>query len=172
MSRRALNPKGCQSVAGGRRAGGERPQGGNRNGVNAPWRGARNVVVGGAFSSLYCRLVFSAKECRVLAPRPGCARNRTRVSGGRSPRWPWNDYRLRSGYPSDCLRRSVHALEFRHGLHDSPGPDHPTLPSRLTPSSFCASTANSIGSSRKTSLQKPLMIMFTASWVEMPRWLQ
>ena len=32
---------------------------------------------------------------------------------------------------------------------------YPTLPSRLTPSSFCASTANSMGSSRKTSLQKP-----------------
>src|SRR6266540_5132118 len=49
---------------------------------------------------------------------------------------------------------------------------HPTLPSRLTPSSFCASTANSIGSSRKTSLQKPLTIMFTASCVERPRALQ
>ena len=36
-------------------------------------------------------------------------------------------------------------------------------------SSFCASTANSIGSSRNTSLQKPLTIMFTASSVEMPR---
>src|SRR5439155_212137 len=48
----------------------------------------------------------------------------------------------------------------------------PTLPSRLTPSSFCASTANSIGSSLKTSLQKPLTIMFTASCVAMPRWLQ
>src|SRR2546422_1662063 len=33
---------------------------------------------------------------------------------------------------------------------------HPTLPSRLIPSSRCASTANSIGSSLKTSLQNPL----------------
>ncbi len=49
---------------------------------------------------------------------------------------------------------------------------YPTLPSRLTPRSFWASTANSIGSSRKTSLQKPLTIMETASSVEMPRWLQ
>ncbi len=48
----------------------------------------------------------------------------------------------------------------------------PTLPSRLTPRSFCASTANSIGNSRKTSLQKPFTIMFVASWVERPRWLQ
>src|SRR5690606_17757206 len=35
---------------------------------------------------------------------------------------------------------------------------YPTDPSRLIESSFCASTANSIGSSRKTSLQKPLTI--------------
>ena len=46
---------------------------------------------------------------------------------------------------------------------------YPTLPSKLTPKSFCASTANSIGSSRKTSLQKPLTIMLTASSAEMPR---
>ena len=49
---------------------------------------------------------------------------------------------------------------------------YPTEPSRLTLSSFCASTANSIGSSRKTSLQKPLTIMFTASSAESPRWRQ
>ena len=46
---------------------------------------------------------------------------------------------------------------------------HPTLPSRLTPNSFCASTANSIGSSRNTSLQKPLTLMPTASSVLKPR---
>src|SRR5262249_20793899 len=46
---------------------------------------------------------------------------------------------------------------------------HPTLPSRLTLRSFCASTANSIGSCLKTSLQKPLTIMLTASSVESPR---
>src|SRR5262245_27020693 len=45
----------------------------------------------------------------------------------------------------------------------------PTLPSVLTLSSFCASTANSIGSWRKTSLQKPLTIMLTASSVDSPR---
>src|SRR5262245_51165348 len=49
---------------------------------------------------------------------------------------------------------------------------YPTLPSKLTPSSFCASTANSIGSSRNTSLQKPLTIMFTASSADRPRCLQ
>ena len=48
----------------------------------------------------------------------------------------------------------------------------PTLPSRLTSRSFLASTANSIGSSRKTSLQKPLTIMLTASSSAMPRCLQ
>ena len=46
---------------------------------------------------------------------------------------------------------------------------YPTLPSRLTPRSFWASTANSIGSSRNTCLQKPLTIIFTASSGEMPR---
>ena len=45
-------------------------------------------------------------------------------------------------------------------------------PSSETLSSFCASTANSIGSSRKTSLQKPLTIMLTASSVVSPRWRQ
>ena len=41
--------------------------------------------------------------------------------------------------------------------------DHPTLPSRLIPSSFCASTANSIGSCFSTSRAKPLTISATAS---------
>src|SRR5881396_1816421 len=45
----------------------------------------------------------------------------------------------------------------------------PTLPSRLMPSNRCASTANSIGSSLKTSLQKPLTIIDTASSAERPR---
>ena len=48
----------------------------------------------------------------------------------------------------------------------------PTAPSRVTLSSFCASTANSIGSSLKTSLQKPLTISETASSSERPRWRQ
>src|SRR5438105_9228972 len=48
---------------------------------------------------------------------------------------------------------------------------HPTLPSRLIPSSRCASTANSIGSSLKTSLQKPFTIIDTASSAERPRCL-
>ena len=45
----------------------------------------------------------------------------------------------------------------------------PMLPSRLTPSSFCASTANSIGNSLNTSLQKPLTIIDTASSADRPR---
>src|SRR5690606_2205038 len=40
---------------------------------------------------------------------------------------------------------------------------HPTLPSSEIASSFCASTANSIGSSFSTSLAKPLTISATAS---------
>ena len=48
----------------------------------------------------------------------------------------------------------------------------PTLPSRLTLRSLCASTANSMGSSLNTSRQKPLTIIETASSSEMPRWRQ
>ena len=47
--------------------------------------------------------------------------------------------------------------------------NHPTEPSRLTSSSFLASTANSIGSSRNTDLQKPSTIIDTASSSPMPR---
>ena len=46
---------------------------------------------------------------------------------------------------------------------------HPTEPSRLTSSSVLASTANSIGSSRNTDLQKPSTIIDTASSSPMPR---
>ena len=49
---------------------------------------------------------------------------------------------------------------------------HPTAPSRLTARRFWASTANSIGSSLKTSLQNPFTIMLMASSSEMPRWRQ
>src|SRR4029453_11155024 len=55
--------------------------------------------------------------------------------------------------------------DFKHSVY-------PTDPSSETLSSFCASTANSIGSSRNTSLQNPLTIMLTASSVLMPRWRQ
>ena len=49
---------------------------------------------------------------------------------------------------------------------------HPTAPSRLTPSSFWASTANSMGSSESTSRANPLTIRDTASSGSMPRWRQ
>jgi len=48
----------------------------------------------------------------------------------------------------------------------------PTLPSRLTPSNFFASAANSMGNSRNTSLQNPLTIMLMASSKLIPRVLQ
>ena len=50
--------------------------------------------------------------------------------------------------------------------------NHPTLPSRLIDSNFCASTANSIGSLFSTSRAYPLTIRPTASSVDSPRWLQ
>src|SRR5690606_16947945 len=49
------------------------------------------------------------------------------------------------------------------------GRRQPTAPSSDTSSSFLASTANSIGSSRKTCLQKPSTIIDTASSSPMPR---
>ena len=49
---------------------------------------------------------------------------------------------------------------------------HPTLPSRLIATSFCASMANSIGSACSTSRQKPLTTSATASSSSMPRWRQ
>ena len=58
---------------------------------------------------------------------------------------------------------------WRTGLRSSSSVAHPTAPSRLTANKFCASTANSIGNSLRTVLQKPLTIMFTASSSSMPR---
>ena len=49
---------------------------------------------------------------------------------------------------------------------------YPTLPSRLICNSFCASTANSIGSLLRTSFAYPLTIKPIASSAEIPRWLQ
>src|SRR5579875_1814950 len=57
--------------------------------------------------------------------------------------------------------RNVQAVDTQH---------QPTAPSRLTDSSRWASTANSIGSSRNTSRQKPLTIIEVASSSGMPRW--
>ena len=48
----------------------------------------------------------------------------------------------------------------------------PTLPSRVMPSSFCASSANSIGSSLNTSLQNPFTIIDMACSALRPRCLQ
>src|SRR6202171_5610318 len=50
--------------------------------------------------------------------------------------------------------------------------NQPTLPSRVMPSSCCASTANSIGSSLNTSRQNPLTIIDTACSALTPRCLQ
>ena len=50
--------------------------------------------------------------------------------------------------------------------------DQPTEPSKLIPTSACASTANSIGNCCRTSLQKPLTINATAASSSRPRWRQ
>ena len=61
-----------------------------------------------------------------------------------------------------CASGELHSLQYGMLFH-------PTLPSRLIPSSFCASTANSIGSCCSTSLAKPLTIRATASSCDNPR---
>src|ERR1051326_3691243 len=77
------------------------------------------------------------------------------------------------------IPKYCHAVTFLHlrsvdiGNHpawQSPlEPTHPTLPSSEMPTSFCASTANSIGSCCSPSRQKPLTISATASSCGMPR---
>src|SRR5437667_10417755 len=67
---------------------------------------------------------------------------------------------------------SVQINNFQHCDSWQVSGHQPTLPSKLIPRSFCASTANSMGSSLNTSLQKPLTIMDTASSAEMPRCMQ
>src|SRR5207247_9707319 len=67
-----------------------------------------------------------------------------------------------------ALDRSVEVPDFEQHLSPFPVPlsRHPTLPSRLIPSRRCASTAHSMGSSLKTSLQTPFAILDTASSAE------
>ena len=74
------------------------------------------------------------------------------------------------------VHREVHAAQDLAALHRRVQvldlqQHQPTLPSRLMPSNRCASTANSIGNSLKTSLQNPLTIMDTASSADRPRCL-
>src|SRR5262249_16278988 len=60
-------------------------------------------------------------------------------------------------------------LSVNRGRQIANAKHYPILPSRLTPRSLRASTANSIGSSCRTCLQNPLMIVDTASSGESPR---
>ena len=69
--------------------------------------------------------------------------------------------------------RGMKITNFKQSCHclsvSFDGRRQPTDPSRLIPMSFCASTANSIGSSFITSLQKPFTISDTASSSAIPR---
>ena len=65
------------------------------------------------------------------------------------------------------LGMQIYDFQKRHDV--LPRGPQPTLPSNEIPISFCASTANSIGSSFITSLQKPLTISDTASSSLSPR---
>src|SRR5256885_7710252 len=69
----------------------------------------------------------------------------------------------------DCRVKVANLEQHLSSFFPLPLSRHPTLPSRLIPSSRCASTANSIGSSLKTSLQNPLTIIETASSADKPR---
>ena len=90
--------------------------------------------------------------CAVLVSRP----SRSRSIDGRQQ----IVIRLRCSFQ---LQRRAEPSRNVSGKH------HPTLPSRLIPSSFCASTANSIGSCFSTSRAKPLTISATALSASSPR---
>src|SRR5262249_38853849 len=68
------------------------------------------------------------------------------------------------------LQRGERLVDLGH--RSSPLPRQPTEPSRLIEISFCASTANSIGSCCSTSRTKPLTTSATASSCESPRCMQ
>src|SRR5207302_804971 len=69
---------------------------------------------------------------------------------------------------ADIVERSIGDIDDRFLVSLA----HPTLPSSETEISFCASTANSIGSCCSTSLTKPLTTRPTASSWLSPRWVQ
>src|SRR4029079_8866983 len=93
------------------------------------------------------------------------------------PQMHSNDFLARPGTPlkAACRRVTEFAVHprpsrrplrglLRMGLYRQP-----TLPSKLIEISFCASTANSMGSCCSTSLTKPLTTSATASSAERPR---
>src|SRR3984893_11011831 len=70
---------------------------------------------------------------------------------------------------AEILQRNVGNIDDGFLRHSH---GYPTLPSSETEISFCASTANSIGSCCSTSLTNPLTTSATASSAERPRWRQ
>jgi hypothetical protein len=77
--------------------------------------------------------------------------------------------RLHSAQPARIHAAAPFEMARQAGYDLSRRWTQPTLPSRLMPTSFCASTANSIGSCCNTSRQKPLTIIETASSFARPR---
>ena len=69
----------------------------------------------------------------------------------------------------DNSGRRRHRRTLNQSEQNETNANHPTLPSRLIPNNFCASTANSIGSCCSTSRAKPLTISATASSWLRPR---
>ena len=70
---------------------------------------------------------------------------------------------------ANCIEPIEKHLEAFDQIRTSFFKHYPTLPSRLIPSSFCASTANSIGSCFSTSRAKPFTISATAASESSPR---
>ena len=109
-----------------------------------------------AFTTLFPTQTTGANSCR---PRSGLC-----LTDGKGGAWP--DSTPRALRFHSCLFVSIRGSHYTSDRHQ------PTLPSRLRPSSFCASTANSIGREASTSRQKPFTIIETASSSLMPRWRQ
>src|SRR3989338_963648 len=76
---------------------------------------------------------------------------------------------LQDFHPPDSINHDFRLEVFYFQQYLATLVNHPTLPSSFSPSNLVASTANSIGRCTNTSLQKPLMIIETASSEPMPR---
>lgn len=76
--------------------------------------------------------------------------------------------RLTTYHLDQAVGRHVKQFILVQSLRHGGMTNYPTLPSKLTSNNFCASTANSIGNSFNTCLQKPFTNKAMASSCEMP----
>jgi len=116
----------------------------------------RDVLAPVTDDALRDRVALAARDHMRQGALPRAVRPHHRV--GLAQR----DLEIEAAQDLAALDLDVQAADFEEGRH-------PTAPSRLTPSSFWASTANSIGSSESTSRANPFTISDTASSGSMPR---